>query len=393
MLSETERGVILLVRAGLTGRREALPWELPPKELLHTARKHQIAPLLLEGAVCCGLPQDSPVMQKLLLMAAQTISAGEGQQIALRRLYAALDEAGLDYLPLKGSVLRELYPKPELRAMSDADILIRMEQVNEVEALLRRLGYQKGVESDHELHWSAPGLHLELHKRLFPSYDADLDACFRDVWQRAVPKRGSRFGLTDEDGFLYLFAHFAKHYRSGGVGMKHLTDLWVYRQSKPQLREKKLLTALRTLGLDAFYRNVMAACAFWFAGAAPAEKTELISRTVLQSGAFGPAAAQAVAWASRLAPENASGRKASLRWRMETLFLPYRRMCELYPCLKRLPVLLPALWVVRWVRALLFHRGRLRAERAVFRSVSPETVAAYRSALREAGLRFPNDRA
>lgn len=39
----------------------------------------------------------------------------------------AFDAGGIDYMPLKGSILKDLYPRHEMRMMGDADILIRME--------------------------------------------------------------------------------------------------------------------------------------------------------------------------------------------------------------------------------------------------------------------------
>ena len=45
------------------------------------------------------------------------------------------EEKGTDMLLLKGMVLRELYPVPELRTMSDVDIIIKPEQRDLVKEL------------------------------------------------------------------------------------------------------------------------------------------------------------------------------------------------------------------------------------------------------------------
>jgi hypothetical protein len=41
------------------------------------------------------------------------------------------------------------------------------------------------------------------------------------------------------------------------------------------------------------------------------------------------------------------------------IFIPYRQMCMYYPCLWRLPFLLPVFWIVRLVRSL-FHTQKRR---------------------------------
>jgi len=46
------------------------------------------------------------------------------------------------------------------------------------------------------------------------------------------------------------------------------------------------------------------------------------------------------------------------------VFLPYSQMCQDYPCLIKIPVLLPVFWVVRWVDSVINteKRHRLKTE-------------------------------
>ena len=186
-------------------------------------------------------------------------------------IFDELIENKIRYMPLKGSVLKLLYPKPEMRTMSDIDILIRTEQYAKIKKIMRALGYREGTESDHELHWSKLDVHIELHKCLIPSYNEDYYVYFGDGWQRArlCAAGSSRYQMTPEDEFIYLFCHFAKHYRDGGIGIKHLADLWVYRRHYPNLDEAYLRAELEKLSLAVFYDNITATCAFWFEAAAP----------------------------------------------------------------------------------------------------------------------------
>ena len=89
---------------------------------------------------------------------------------AFNRLCRIFCENEIDYMPLKGCVLKELYPSDELRSMGDIDILIRTEQYGRIRSLMLAEGFQEGAESDHEYHWSSSSAHIELHKRLIPSY-------------------------------------------------------------------------------------------------------------------------------------------------------------------------------------------------------------------------------
>ena len=152
--------------------------------------------------------------------------------------------------------MKQRYPKHEFRPMADADILIREEQYEQIRPLMRQLGFYEGVESNHEYIWDSVSLHVELHKRLVPSYNKDYYAYFGDGWRLATGHKGTRFFMTPEDEFIYLFVHLAKHYRDGGVGCRQMVDLWVQRRSFPGLDEDYLRRELRKLHLLEFYDNV-----------------------------------------------------------------------------------------------------------------------------------------
>ena len=170
----------------------------------------------------------------------------------LDKVFAAFDEHHIDYLPLKGVLLKHIYPKAEMRSMGDADVLIRVDQYDRIKPLMPPLGFAEVTESDHELIWQSEVLHLELHKRLVPSYHEAEFAYFGDGWDRAVKLQGCRYDMKPEDEYVFLFAHFAKHYVDGGIGIRHALDLWVYRRTNPDLDNAYIQTELKKLKLERF---------------------------------------------------------------------------------------------------------------------------------------------
>ena len=64
---------------------------------------------------------------------------------------AAFEKNGIAHMPLKGILMKQLYPRPDMRIMGDADILIRVEQYEKIKPLLEELGFAEKLESDHEL--------------------------------------------------------------------------------------------------------------------------------------------------------------------------------------------------------------------------------------------------
>ena len=57
------------------------------------------------------------------------------------QVFKEMDAAGIWHLPLKGSVLKSLYPKPWMRQMSDNDILFDPEYQSEVKDIMVKRGY------------------------------------------------------------------------------------------------------------------------------------------------------------------------------------------------------------------------------------------------------------
>ena len=70
------------------------------------------------------------------------------------------------------------------------------------------------------------------------------------------------------------------------------------------------------------------------------------------------------------------------------IFLPYKTMCKKFPILERMPVLLPIMWVVRWVDALLFKRKNIAIKKHKLQTMSADKINGYQQALNYVGLDF-----
>lgn len=388
MINEQQRGVLLLVRSALTGNKEQLPTDFNLEEAYTEALKQQIVPLLYYGAMNCDVSGDLPIMEQMLLTTAKAISICESQEQVRDEICRCFESAGIDYVLLKGSVLQSLYPEAGMRLMSDIDILIRMEQYPRILALMTKMGFARGAETDHELPWQKHGVHIELHKSLIPSYNKDFYAYYGTGWQFAKPVAGNhRYDFSDEDQMVYLFSHFAKHYRDMGIGVKHFADLYVYRREKPGLDEDYIRRELKKLSLEKFYAHVLQTLAVWFDGAASTEATDMITAIVLTSGAYGDSRNS---FYSNLIKNTASPedcKKACRHRKLELVFLPYRDMCVKFPILKKVPVLLPFMWVARGAGSL-FVPNKFRKMRRTVKSLKPEYVEGYQESLHLVGLDY-----
>lgn len=387
-MNVTEQAIITLLRSAVTGEKLALPENVDMDFLIRVVARHMVVPMAYIGAVNCGVDKEHPVMEKLFRGYCHHLMTSEAQLRMLDSVFAAFDANKIDYMPVKGCNLKQLYPKPELRPMGDGDILIRMEQYDTIRPIMEGLGFRERIESDHELIWQTPELFLELHKRLIPSYNTDYYAYYGDGWRLAKVRNGTRYAMTDEDQFIYLFTHLSKHYRDGGIGLRHVTDLWVYLQAHPELDQTYIRSELKKLSLLAFYENMYRVLEAWFADGEWDERTQLITGFVFGSGPWGTAEAHTASSIIKKAKKTGSLAKGKWQWFWRMIFPDVEEMSYKYPAVKKVPVLLPVFWVVRWVHTLLFRKAVVRGRRQDIKNFSQEKIRKYKTQMEYVGLGF-----
>ena len=165
-MEKFQREFIEIIYAAFETPRISLSPDFDMARAVQMAKAHNIAAIVYYGALNCGVDNESPYMQELFSLTCKSMMVSQRQMYEIGRLESAFEEAGIEYMPLKGTILKGLYPQPEMRAMGDADILIKLEQYPQIEPIMQGLGFEFERDSDHELVWKTPSLYLELHKYL-----------------------------------------------------------------------------------------------------------------------------------------------------------------------------------------------------------------------------------
>ena len=355
---------------------------------VNIAQKHRVATLFYYGVINSGLfsPED-PKLKPLFHAACNDLIIHERQIHELNRITAAFDANAIDYMVVKGPNLKAIYPKPEMRPMSDIDILIRTEQYETIKPVMTDLGFWEKLESNHEFVWQNAKCHIELHKFLIPSYNPDYFSYYGNGWRLAKKTEGTRHVLSDEDAFIYLFTHFAKHYRDSGIGLRHAVDLWVCRCHNPKLNESYIRDELKKLQLDTFYVNIMDMLKAWFDDAPATLVTEFITEFIFSNGLYGTRQSQILSSALREKKRSGSGKGLRAKRIWKIVFLPFNALCERYPVLERLPILLPFVWFWHLLRRL-FAVKKMKRYGKEMALITEKNVSAYEDALHYVGLDF-----
>ena len=384
----TQKGIITLIKSAITGAKLPLPEGFSLEEAGELILSHSIQSICYHGAFLCGIPKTDPAMVTFFERYYRGLMKNELQAMTLEQVFCAFEKAGIDYLPLKGVIMKPCYPRPELRPMGDADVLIRVEQYEKIVPIMEALGFVPGEETDHELPWRKEELYLELHKRLIPSYNVDYHAYFGDGWQLGHKGEGFRYTMSDADAFIYQFAHFAKHYRDGGIGCRHVTDLWVYRRAKPDMDEQYIRGELEKLQLLEFYENMCRLLAVWFEDAPLDEKTEFISQFIFVSGNYGLLENRTMSEGIKTMKTARSTHWQRLKQIREAFFPGHAIIDKQYPVLKTHPWLLPVFWVIRIFDKALFQPETIKKRCRRLKVFTREKIDAHQQALKYVGLEY-----
>jgi hypothetical protein len=179
-----------------------------------------------------------------------------------------------------------------------------------------------------------------------------------------------------------------KHYRGGGIGLSHMIDLWVFRRHHSELNEAVIRAELDKVYLGEFYANVWETLLVWFEGKEATEKTDFITNVIFENGVYGTRERAHLSYVAKAGHgEKAHKNSYVAKW-LRLVFPPKRTLQTKYPVLRRCAVLLPVIWVVRWVDTLLFHRKRIAQRNTDIQRTNVESIEQFEQALHYVGLEY-----
>lgn len=324
------------------------------------ARKHGVFPYLYR--YMRRLPEEQrPPADTVAYMEelnARELRAGILQEYAAEELQKGLEAAGMDHMFFKGTVTKGRYPDPYLRTMGDVDILYAVGQHARLRPVMESLGFSlRTVGRVHDVYENPCHTVIETHRQLVASDSVYFAFCeeIRSRAERVAPYRHT-FAMTPEDELLFNFIHLVSHFKKGGVGIRFIADVWIYRRMT--LDRTYVQSALEALGLWPFYRSIAALAERWFGDAADSAETSAlppgivdeIERYILSGSIFGSAQNR----------RNAAVRNGKLRYFFHACFPGYAEMQSMFPRL-RTKALLPAAWLRRGIGIVLNRRGHIRS--------------------------------
>ena len=273
------------------------------------------------------------------------------------------EKAGIWYLPLKGILLKDDYPKSSMREMNDNDILVDSTRTEDVRAIMEGLGYRCDHFGlwNHDVYSKPPTLEFEIHRTLF---EADRATVFADYYadiKSKTTQEGFACRLSNEDCYLYILCHAYRHYIHAGAGLRSLLDVYVFLRAHPDLDRDYLDAELKKLRIEDFERTMRRLSHKVFTGAQPDEQEKKVLDYLILSGCNGTIENREY----NLMEQNLGGDDSGAskrRFIKSRIFLSGDALERQYPFVAKHKALYPFLVVYRPVKGAVTHPKRILRE-------------------------------
>lgn len=153
------------------------------------------------------------------------------------RIFAFMEEQRIWHMPLKGIILKKMYPAFGMRQMADNDILYDSNFQNPLCIWMKEQGYKviSCGRGNHDVYEKKPVYNYEMHTALYGGeHNPVWITYYENIKEKLIAdkKKKYSFHFTDEDFYIYIITHIYKHFAGSGTGIRSLLDVYIYLQAK-----------------------------------------------------------------------------------------------------------------------------------------------------------------
>lgn len=282
-----------------------------------------------------------------------------------RKVFEELAKAGIWHMALKGTILRDWYPKFGMRESADCDILFDNTREEDVKNIMLNLGYT--VESygkgHHDVYLKKPITNMQMHVELFGiGFDKRLNDYYENVIDRL---EGASFEkrFKPEDFYIYVLAHNHNDYSRGGCGLRSLLDTYVI-INKFVFDWRYIKKETEKLGIQSFEAENRSLALHLFSGKELTDTDKSRLEYMISSGVYGTIE-NAV---QNQIQKYGGGLMGRVRYLHERLVLPMNVVKHSFPVFYKHRLLLPFLPLYRLYCGITSNRQKFNAELQVFKN-------------------------
>lgn len=368
------------IRETVFGCKEAVSNVCDFDALYNLAKKQDFAHIVAAYINSNKIKPDKSVLDKFTVSYNNAVFSSAKQEFVLSEIKRIFTDGKIDFIALKGSVIRFLYNESFMRTSRDIDVLIKECDLKKACSILLENGFVQKSDNDyHDISFYFSSVHLELHFNIKENIQS-VDKILSNAWEYTEKIGEYEYAETKDFFVFHHMAHMLYHVYNGGCGVKPFVDLYILK-CNGYCDGSLLNVLLSESGLLTFYNKCLELSEVWFGGRAHDNFTETFEKYILFGGAFGVKEnADAV--------KNAKSKNrftAVLRY----LFPSYYNMTALYPFLnknKLCAVLLPFCYIHRLLKGVFKKRKKGISNVKGISSGNSENTAKTAELLKELGL-------
>ncbi|SDB24399.1 Uncharacterised nucleotidyltransferase [Ruminococcaceae bacterium FB2012] len=325
-------------------------------KLYEVAEKHSLTAITAYALESAGV-----VDEKFTQAKAKAIRKNILLDVEREKVLSELEKAGIWYMPLKGIILKEYYPKIGMRQMADNDFLFDKTRQNDIRNIMLSCGFrvESFDKSKHDVYFKKPVSNFQMHVSLFEiDSKSVMYNYFKDIDKRLVSDNNSCFGrtFTDEDYYIYIKAHEYNHYSSSGTGLRNLVDTYIYiKRFGNNLNWKYLSTKFAKLGMTDYEKGTQTLSLDLFDGRRLSDSDKKLLDYFIFSGTYGNTK-------NKISNSIAKKQGSKARYVFDRIFLPRKAIEKQYPFFYEHKLLLPTLPFYRLFRGLRHNKARIIIE-------------------------------
>ncbi len=356
-MERTTEILIALIGNEVCGRQVELPPDFMSDEqlvidLFVKANEHDFTHIIASNLNKRKLLSGSAA-QAYMSQLYSALFRSEKMNYAFENVCKALEEGQIPYIPLKGAVLRNLYPEPWMRSSVDVDILVHERDLNAAADIIKEhLGYRQTASTNHDITLTPDGnILIELHFRLIEEeHKIASTKILNDVWTYAKPsdKNSLRYELSAPFFYFYHVSHMAKHVVQGGCGIRPFLDLWLMNRHC-DYKDEETRNLLRKGSMLKFAECAEQLSEVWFSGAEHTDLTHVLQEYIVKGGMFGTDETKMLS-----NQQHHGGKRKHI---LRRIFVSHRDLAYTYPIIKKYRFLTPLCEICR-LFSLLFGKKR-----------------------------------
>lgn len=351
-MAETKKAFISILKSYINNYSPDMNADTDYTELLRLARIHSVTGILaaMNRKYNLGFPTEYAGQLDAYMFSSVSMS------IMWDKVYSevssAMAENKIKNIVVKGPVVKNYYPDPDLRTMGDIDLIIHKADMKKALKIMEDMGFECEEGCVDEYKFMRKNICVELHEDLTSKnfgtgidYKAEMQSLFDNV---KTPETYIQ-ELTEEYHLIYLLLHAAQHLISEGCGVRQIMDIALTLKNA-DIDFNILWTELDRLKLTDFAHCIFYLCSKWFDikcddFVMDNKIYETLSNHILEGGVFG----YAVDRQNNLILRESMYNGNKIQSLLKRIFPDAAEARSKVMWFRNKPVvLLPAAWVCRW---------------------------------------------